>query len=71
MVDLCGIKHESGLYYKWDVLSLWNEDEHHLGAVQYTTCFDAVTEVLAEINPTIELQGPEICGWAAAPPLGP
>jgi hypothetical protein len=62
--DDCGHFHASGLRYKWELLSIFNEDERHLQpglGVAYTTCFDAIKAELAAVNPAQVLVGPEIC----------
>ena len=62
--DDCGHWHASGLKYKWELLSLMNEDEHALQpglGVMYTRCFDAVKAVVSRIAPNQTLIGPEVC----------
>eukprot|EP01051_Picozoa_sp_SAG22_P013848 SAG22_NODE_1605_length_4014_cov_1.785696_2_plen_292_part_00 len=59
-VDECGRNHSSGLYYKWEYLSVLNEDEKHmLPSTQYTTCFDRWRDEIANVNPKLKLIGPE------------
>ena len=41
MVDECGVRHTSNLHYKWELLSVLNEDEYNTppgGGVEYTIC---------------------------------
>ena len=43
MTDECGKRHVSNLHYKWEYLSVLNEDEYHTppeGGVEYTICYD-------------------------------
>ena len=61
--DACGSWHASGLRYRWDFLSVLNEDEYHTppgGGVQYTICYDAWARKIRTVNPNITLIGPEI-----------
>eukprot|EP01062_Namystynia_karyoxenos_P000520 TRINITY_DN10188_c0_g1_i1.p1 TRINITY_DN10188_c0_g1~~TRINITY_DN10188_c0_g1_i1.p1 ORF type:complete len:646 (+),score=94.18 TRINITY_DN10188_c0_g1_i1:65-2002(+) len=70
MVDECGVRHHSGLYYKWPLVSVLNEDEYMTppeGGVQYTICWDAWREEIAKVNPAVRLVGPEMGG---SPPGG-
>ena len=61
--DECGHFHASPYRYAWYGLSVLNEDEHKLrpgGGVAYTTCFDAIAEEVAKVNPRVVLVGPEL-----------
>ena len=63
--DECGVRHSSGWRYKWDLLSVLNEDEYRTppgGGVQYTVCWDAWKEEIAKVNQEVKLVGPETCG---------
>ena len=65
MVDECGVRHESNLHYRWDYLSVLNEDEYRTppgGGVQYTICWDAWKDEIAKVNSKIKLVGPETAG---------
>eukprot|EP01065_Artemidia_motanka_P030594 TRINITY_DN36627_c0_g1_i1.p1 TRINITY_DN36627_c0_g1~~TRINITY_DN36627_c0_g1_i1.p1 ORF type:complete len:531 (+),score=147.45 TRINITY_DN36627_c0_g1_i1:55-1593(+) len=63
VVDECGVRRESGLYYNWEYLSVLNEPsiEDHIPVDLYIRCFDAWTEEVAAVNPRIRLMGPEVC----------
>eukprot|EP01043_Picozoa_sp_COSAG02_P045893 COSAG02_NODE_4242_length_5594_cov_2.769063_4_plen_715_part_00 len=63
--DDCGHWHASGLHYKWKVLSVLNEDEHHTGAARYTRCFDQIKLAVRQVNPTIIFAGPEGATYTA------
>ena len=63
MVDECGKRHESGLYYPWKFLSVLNENEYYTppgNGVQYTTCWDAWKVEIAKVNRHIQLIGLEM-----------
>ena len=63
--DECGVRHNSKWRYKWDHLSVLNEDEYRTppgGGVQYTVCWDAWKEEIARVNKEMSLVGPETCG---------
>eukprot|EP00965_Chrysotila_dentata_P170104 5614598-Pleurochrysis_carterae.AAC.2 len=65
MRDQCGKWHDSGLRYKWPFLSVLNEDEYRTppsDGRQYTVCYDAWKKEISEVNPTIQLVGPETAG---------
>ena len=65
MTDECGVWHESGLRFKWDYLSVLNEDEYHTppgGGVIYTVCWDAWKREIGKVHPTMKLVGPETAG---------
>lgn len=65
--DECGVRHTSSWRYKWDLLSVLNEDEYGTppgGGVQYTVCWDAWKEEIAKVNPEVKLVGPETAGGA-------
>ena len=58
--DECGHWHASDFHLDMWGLSIWNEDEHRLGPVRYTKCYDAIVAEMARINPKIVPVGPEI-----------
>ena len=52
-MDECGVRHDSGLRYDWDLLSVLNEDEYSTppgGGVQYTVCWDAWKEEIGKVR---------------------
>lgn len=58
--DECGHWHPSTFHFEMFGLSIWNEDEHRLGPVRYTKCYDAIVAEMAKINPGIVPVGPDI-----------
>jgi hypothetical protein len=54
-VDECGVERRSGLRYRWEYLSVLNEDEHRMrpeGGVEYTICYDAIKRAVRKAPPT-------------------
>jgi len=49
-----------GFNYRWDFVSILNENEHNTGGARYTTCFDAIRAVVDKLNPEVALAGPEM-----------
>ena len=54
-MDECGVERRSGLRYRWEYLSVLNEDEHRMrpeGGVEYTICYDAIKRAVRKAPPT-------------------
>ena len=49
-----------GYHYRWDFVSILNENEHNTGGTRYTTCFDAIRAVVDKLSPEVKLAGPEM-----------